>query len=581
MRKAKKLFTNVKFIILLIFIVLAIVSIHPNPYSTGVAIRSVEADSAASLAGITSPKPTTTPMSRERIVAINNIPITNEDDYYTQTADLKPNRTLHIKTNKGIYKLTTKPLLETIVLNETEIINVTEEKLVNKTFTNTTTNETYEKEVLENITTEKEVPKTETNIIGTEGLGLVIYDAPTSNLRKGLDLQGGTRVLLAPEEKLSTEDMSFLLDGMKERLNVYGLSDVIVREAGDLSGNQFILVEIAGAAESEVKELIAKQGKFEAKIGNDTVFRGGQDITYVCRSADCSGIDPMSGCSKSGNGWFCRFRFNIALTPESAQKQADLTKDLEIITEENGEDYLSEKLILYLDDAKVDELNIGSNLRGKASTEIQISGSGAGATRDEAIFNSLENMKRLQTILITGSLPVKLDVAKTDSISPVLGEEFTKNAITIGLLSLLTVTLVVFIRYRKIKIALPVSLTMASEVIILLGVAALIGWNLDLAAIAGIIIAVGTGVDHQIVITDETLRGSSGNAIYDWKKRIKKAFFIITAAYFTTVVAMAPLLFAGAGLLKGFALTTIIGVSIGVFISRPAFAAAVEILLKD
>ena len=53
------------------------------------------------------------------------------------------------------------------------------------------------------------------------------------------------------------------------------------------------------------------------------------------------------------------------------------------------------------------------------------------------------------------------------------------------------------------------------------------------------------------------------------------------AAYTTTVVAMAPLMFAGAGLLKGFALTTIIGVSIGVFISRPAYAATIEILLKE
>ena len=51
-------------------------------------------------------------------------------------------------------------------------------------------------------------------------------------------------------------------------------------------------------------------------------------------------------------------------------------------------------------------------------------------------------------------------------------------------------------------------------------------------------------------------------------------------AYFTGVAAMVPLLFAGAGLLKGFALTTIIGISIGVFITRPAFAAAVEVLLK-
>ena len=43
---------------------------------------------------------------------------------------------------------------------------------------------------------------------------------------------------------------------------------------------------------------------------------------------------------------------------------------------------------------------------------------------------------------------------------------------------------------------------------------------------------------------------------------------------------MIPLFSAGAGLLKGFALTTIIGVSVGVFITRPAYAAFAEMVLK-
>ena len=97
---------------------------------------------------------------------------------------------------------------------------------------------------------------------------------------------------------------------------------------------------------------------------------------------------------------------------------------------------------------------------------------------------------------------------------------------------------------------------------------------------AGIIIAVGTGVDHQIVITDETLRKDQ-QMYSNWKKKIKNALFIIMAAYFTTMVAMIPLLFAGAGLLKGFAITTMMGISFGVFITRPAYAAIAEILLKE
>ena len=101
----------------------------------------------------------------------------------------------------------------------------------------------------------------------------------------------------------------------------------------------------------------------------------------------------------------------------------------------------------------------------------------------------------------------------------------------------------------------------------------------DLAAIAAILAAVGTGVDDQIVITDEV--SSKGTRVYDWKERIKRAFFIIMAAYFTVVVAMLPLWAMGAGLLKGFAIVTIIGVSIGVFVTRPAYAHIVEVLLKE
>jgi len=53
------------------------------------------------------------------------------------------------------------------------------------------------------------------------------------------------------------------------------------------------------------------------------------------------------------------------------------------------------------------------------------------------------------------------------------------------------------------------------------------------------------------------------------------------ASYFTTMVALIPLLFAGAGLLKGFAITTMMGITFGVFITRPAYAAIAEILLKE
>ena len=109
---------------------------------------------------------------------------------------------------------------------------------------------------------------------------------------------------------------------------------------------------------------------------------------------------------------------------------------------------------------------------------------------------------------------------------------------------------------------------MFSEAVLTLGVAALIKWNLDAPSIAGIIAGMGTGVNDQIVIISESIT----NKHLSIKERIKSALFIIIGAFVTIIAAMLPLLWAGAGMLKGFALTTIIGVSMGILITRPAFA---------
>lgn len=521
----KKIFTNWRVITLLVFLVLAVFSIQPQIFGNdGVTVRSVVPNSSAAIAGIENPSAKLTPLAKEEIISFNGQKISSLEDYYNSIGLLKANQTVRVETEKKIYNLQTKE-----------------------------------------------------NELGQIDLGLKVQAAPTSNLRKGLDLEGGTRVLLKPQKEISAEDMEITIENLKERLNVYGLSDVVIRSAADLAGEDFILIEIAGVTEEEVKELLSKQGKFEAKIDNETVFFGGKkDITYVCRSADCSGIDPNRACYNVVEGYACSFFFSITLSSDAAERQAELTSNLAVVSEDGGS-YLSEDLLLFLDDREVDKLRIGAELKGRATTDIQISGSGIGKTEAEAVTNTLQNMKRLQTIIITGSLPVKLDVVKMDTISPTLGKEFLDNILLVGALAILVVIIMVSLRYRKLKIITPMVLILLSEIVLILGFASLIGWNLDLAAIAGIIIVAGTGVDHLIVITDETIKGE---ITYDWKRRIKSAMFIVMGAYFTTFAGMLPLLWAGAGLLKGFALTTIAGISFGVLIARPAYAAIIEYLLK-
>lgn len=577
MSKIKKLFTNTRVIILIIFLLLSLITISPRIGGDhGVAIRSIAKNSSATHAlpkPLESPKANIAPMSREVIKSINSKPIMDVDDYYKFEDSLKANRTILITTNKGSYRLKTLPIVKTIVTNKTKTVKVVEKVFNNET--NKTENVT--KFVKQNITIKK--------IDGVQDLGIKVYPAPSNNIRKGLDLEGGTRVLLQPEEQISDDDLDLVIQNIKQRLNIYGVSDIIVRSVKDFTGETYILVEIAGVNQDEVKDLLSKQGKFEAYIGDKKVFKGGNDIVYVCRSAQCSGIDPRQGCresvDQSGSKWVCGFRFSIALSADAAQSFADATAPLDVVFTGAGQSgYLSKNISLYLDNELVDQLRIGADLKGAAQTSISISGSGTGSSQSAAAEDALANMKKLQTVLVTGSLPVKLNIIQSDAISPALGAEFIKNALLVGLLALLAVITVITIRYKKFVIALPITITMVSEVIILMGFAALIGWRLDLAAIAGIIIAVGTGVDDQIVISDETLSHKGSAKLLSWKDKLKKAFFIIFTSYFTTVVAMLPLWFSGAGLLKGFALTTVVGVSIGVLITRPAFAAILELLLE-
>jgi preprotein translocase subunit SecD len=395
---------------------------------------------------------------------------------------------------------------------------------------------------------------------------LSVSNIPKTRIKTGLDIQGGTRALVSSDHKLTEAELDDLIAVSQERLNVYGLTDLNIRKQSDSSGNLYMIIEIAGSSPKDLEELISKQGKFEARIGNETVFVGGnKDITYVGRTGQQDAM--VTECFAIEGGEACNFQFVIYLSEEAAQRHADITDKLTI----NGS-YLSKKLDFYIDDKLTSSLNIGASLKGSVATQISISGSGTGATREEAIKDAKLEMKKLQTILITGSLPFKLEIVKIDRISPFLGEKFIETIFIASFVAFASVCVIIFIRYRKIKLSLIMLGVAFSEIFMILGFSALIGANLDLASIAGIIAAIGTGINDQQVIVDETVRNKSESL----KARIKNALFIVITSFATIVASLFPLFYAGAGLLRGFATTTIIGITIGVFITRPAFADIVK-----
>ncbi|MBU0957619.1 MAG: MMPL family transporter [Nanoarchaeota archaeon] len=512
--------------LLIIVLILSLIAISPS-LESGVVIRSVDVNSSAYDAGI---------RGGEVIQGINGQEVSDIDDYGRIINEI-------LSTGETVGKVE--------VVGDGEIDTTDIEKIK---ITISTKDTDY-------ILFTNEAPK------------ITVKDIPSSRIKTGLDLQGGARALVKPEVEISMAQMNDLIEITRNRLNVFGLSDLSVRSVSDLEGNNFMVVEIAGATPNDLKDLIGKQGKFEAKVGNESVFTGGKDdISDVCRNdATCAGI---RNCGQTGEGsWSCQFAFVLYLTEEAAQKHADVTRNISI--DEAGE-YLTEKLYLFIDDVEVDSLFVGADLKGKVTTQISIQGPGSGSNEEEAFNNAKRNMNKLQTILLTGSLPYKLEIVKLDTISPSLGEKFVNNLLLAGAAAILVVSLIVFLRYRNFKISLAVLFTAFSEIFIILGFASLMNWNLDLPSIAGILIAIGTGVDQQIIIVDESKRKEEMSLV----QKLKRALFIITGAYFTSVVSLIPLWWVGAGLLRGFVFTTIAGITIGVLITRPAFADIIKKIEK-
>jgi preprotein translocase subunit SecD len=405
-------------------------------------------------------------------------------------------------------------------------------------------------------------------------LGLAVSNVPSSNIEMGLEIQGGTKVLLQPERSLNNAEIENILAIFDQRLNVYGLKEIPITYQQDLASNQYFRLEFAGATKEEVTSLLEREGKFEAKILNETVISG-SDIIDVCivGGTQCvARVDPMQA-SDGMIGW--TFAFQIDLSQEAAQKFADATANLTTGECDATGCYLNETIDFYLDDEPIEgsQLRISEDLRGEAVTSPTISGYANSKSEAE------NEMKSMQATLQSGELPVSMEVVRIESISPKFGSEFVQNVFLVFIIAIISVDLLVGLRYKNIKIAIPIIIISLAEIFITLGVAAAINWTLDLASIAGLIAAVGTGVDDQIVITDEILRGNKEERTRSIKRRISNAFFIIIAAFACTVATMIPLLFAGAGLLRGFAITTIIAVSVGIFITRPAFARILEHLL--
>jgi preprotein translocase subunit SecD len=191
-------------------------------------------------------------------------------------------------------------------------------------------------------------------------------------------------------------------------------------------------------------------------------------------------------------------------------------------------------------------------------------------------------LKDLTVILESGTLPAPIDDISKETISASLGFSFLKTVAVALFIAFLIVGIILYLRYRYLGLVIPIMITSFSEIAMVLGLSALFRWNLDFSAIAGILASVGTGVNDQIVITDEILTKEHTEIKATLLKRIANAFYVIFAAAATISAALLPIIFSSLGLgrLVGFAITSLAGIAVGILITRPAYNEAIRFLVK-
>lgn len=359
-------------------------------------------------------------------------------------------------------------------------------------------------------------------------------------------------------EGVRTETRDLTKNILSEKMNSLGLKDIPVRTAGD----NYILIDFAGIDLATAREIAEKPGKFEIRIqttGNET-----QHILY---GEDIESVGIVAYDQESGM-WSTPFTLSEtgALALQKAAIDAGATKNP-----------MEHNLIMLLDGNEVYSAPLSNSAAQQLEKGPIYSWQSSTGTGDEGKTQA----NQLQIHLRAGALPVNVEIIGAGHVDAALGAQFKKQSVIAGIIALFAVALVVYRKYHQKEILIPMVGTSFSEAIMILGFAALIGWQLDLASIAGIIAAIGTGIDHLVIITDEVLYEGKLPPSKVYLSRITKAFSIILAAAATAVVAMGPLVVMGFGTLKGFAITTIIGVFIGVVIARPVYGKMIYEVLKD
>ncbi len=355
----------------------------------------------------------------------------------------------------------------------------------------------------------------------------VIFIRPLANsIRQGLDLQGGTHVVLQAEDteiaKVDEDAMQRVVSIMERRINELGLTEPIIQREGE----RRVIIELPGIKDPDKAiETIGKTAMLEFKDDAGNTLLTGTDL----KDAQAAMNQQNGQCV-----------VNLEFSDEGAQKFADATLD-----------NVGRTIAILLDGEILTNPVVREPILGG---KAEISGQ-----RD------LEEAQRLAVLLRSGALPVKVNIIETRTVGPSLGQDSKDKSEFAFVVGIAAVLIFMILFYRLPGFIADISLM--AYTLMLLGTLKGLDATLTLPGVAGIILSIGMAVDANVLIfehfKEEFRMGKSIRLAMD--AGFKRAFTTIFDSNITTIIAAGVLFMFGTGTIRGFAITLGLGVLLSMF----------------
>jgi preprotein translocase subunit SecD len=314
-----------------------------------------------------------------------------------------------------------------------------------------------------------------------------------------------------------------LVKVFENRVNASGTTEAIVQQVG----KDRILVEVPGANPEIVKRRLLATANLEFKELVDV----NKDVWLETGITGANLKRAIASPETAAGNWAISFE----LQPDAARSFGELTSRL-----------MGKPLGIFLDGNKISAPIVRSAITGGSG---EISGN---FTAEEA--------QDLAVQLNAGALPVPVTILQERSIGATLGQESINKSLKAGAWGFASIVIFMLLLYR-----LPGFLASIALAIYVLFSLALFQSTvtLTLAGIAGFILSIGMAVDANILIFErakEEMR--QGKSVFiSIKDGFDRAYSSIFDSNMNTAIVCLVLIIFGTGVVKGFAVTLLIGVA--------------------